>query len=103
MTYFPFWKVGGGGERLRDLIQIKGPRVLDFFFAYPLLHIHTNNFWFHSKMSYPPMIHPYLVNFYTTTQQNLLKFGGMDDTDYQKCCVELKIEFNDFSVSLRGG
>ena len=36
MTYFLFWKVGGGGEGLRDLIQIKGPHVLVFFFAYPL-------------------------------------------------------------------
>ena len=32
---FPFLE-GRGGEGLRDLIQIKGPRVLDFFFAYPL-------------------------------------------------------------------
>ena len=36
-TYiFPFLEGRGRGEGLRDLIQIKGPRVLDFFFAYPL-------------------------------------------------------------------
>ena len=33
VTYFLFWKVGG----LRDLIQIKGPCILVFFFAYPLV------------------------------------------------------------------
>ena len=33
---FPFLEGRGGGEGLQGLIQIKGPRVLDFFFAYPL-------------------------------------------------------------------
>jgi len=33
---FPFL-VSGGGEGLRDLIQIKGPRVAGFFFAHALM------------------------------------------------------------------
>ena len=36
---FPFLVSGEGGEGLRDLIQIKGPRVPGFFFAYPLAHV----------------------------------------------------------------
>ena len=33
---FPFLEGVGGGEGLRDLIQIKGPRVPGFFFYTPL-------------------------------------------------------------------
>ena len=33
---FPFLVSGEGGEGLQDFIQIKGPHVPGFFFAYPL-------------------------------------------------------------------
>ena len=33
---FPFLEGVGGGEGMRDLIQIKGPRVPGFFFTHPL-------------------------------------------------------------------
>jgi len=37
LEYFiSFFSKRGGGEGLQDLIQIKGPRVPDFFFAHPL-------------------------------------------------------------------